>query len=265
MKKKMALKVKLTILAFMLTLISFAQTKNNKAPKIIPINEAVESNMLELKISGASDPSIFYEVVDRDGVHFGKCMSIVLKSNIDSFVLIKIDCGTELIPFDTSFQTMIVTKSVELPLYPGEAYATRFYAMCGQLHYDPPYIESTYKIGELSDTNTVKLALYFEKKFIQNMIGQHALWAYTDKADFKELEKYGADSISIALTADILNELKIETALNTKKLTSEVLPDEEIQVSKLIFYGTAVLIFLLLTTTIYLIFIKLRSAELNDL
>ena len=97
------------------------------------------------------------------------------------------------------------------------------------------------------------------------MIGQHALWAYTDKADFKELEKYGADSISIALTADILNELKIETALNTKKLTSDVLPDEEIQVSKLIFYGTAVLIFLLLTTTIYLIFIKLRSAELNDL
>ncbi len=172
----MAIKVNLTILAFMLTLISFAQTKANKAPKIIPINEAIESDMLELKISGASDPSMFYEVVDRD-VHFGKCMSIVLKSNIDSFVLIKIDCGTELIPFDTSFQTMIVTKSVELQLYPVEDYATRFYAMCGQLHCDPPYIESTYKIGELSDTNTVKLALYFEKKFIQNMIGQHALWA----------------------------------------------------------------------------------------
>lgn len=92
------------------------------------------------------------------------------------------------------------------------------------------------------------------------MIGQHALWAYTDKADFKELEKYGADSISIALTADILNELKIETALNTKKSTSDVLPDEEIQVSKLIFYGTAAPIFILMTITIYLIFKKLRIA-----
>jgi hypothetical protein len=155
---------------------------------------------------------------------------------------------------------MIVTKSVELPLYPGEAYATRFYAMCGQLHYDPPYIESTYKIGDLSDTNTVNLALYFEKKFIQNMIGQHALWAYTDKAAFKELKKYGADSISISLTANILNELKIETALNTKKSTTELITDETIQVSKLIFYGTAALIFFLLTTIIFLIFKKLRIA-----
>lgn len=56
---------------------------------------------------------------------------------------------------------MIVTKTVELPLYPNQTYATRFYAMCGQIHDDPPHFKSTYMVGELADSNTVKLALYF--------------------------------------------------------------------------------------------------------
>jgi hypothetical protein len=158
---------------------------------------------------------------------------------------------------------MIVTKTVELPLYPNEAYLTRFYAMCGQLHDDPPYFESTYKVGELSDSNTVKLAQYFDKNFIQGMIGQHALWAYTDKADFKELEKYGADSLSIALTKNILNDLSIETTLNPKKPTAELLPEETIEVSKLIIYITSALFLLLLTSTVYLILKKRKRVDPN--
>jgi hypothetical protein len=181
-------------------------------------------------------------------------MAIILKSNIDSLILLKIECGTELIPFDSSFQTMIVTKTVELPLYPDQSYATRFYAMCGQIHDGAPYIESTYKVGELSDSNTVKLAKYFEKHFIQNMIGQHALWAYTDEADLKELEKYGADSLSIDLTKNILNELSLKTTLNNEKQTKEVLSDNTIKVNKIIIYSIGVLVLLLLITTIYLLF-----------
>ena len=49
------------------------------------------------------------------------------------------------------------------------------------------------------------------------MIGQHALWAYTDEADYKELEKYGADSLTITLTQNILNDLSIRTTLNPEK------------------------------------------------
>jgi hypothetical protein len=135
--------------------------------------------------------------------------------------------------------------------------------MCGQIHDDPPYIESTYMVGELADSNTVKLALYFEKNFIQNMIGQHALWAYTDEADLKELEKYGADSLTIALTKNILNDLSIKTTLNTEKQTEEVLPDDTVTVSKILIYGTGGLVLLLLTTTIYLLFRSRKNDELN--
>lgn len=255
-------KILLSILSVMTTLLSFGQVQQDKKPTVLPINEAIEKGLLEFKISGASDPRIFQEVVDRDGLHFGKCMAIILKSNIDSVVLLKIDCGTELIPIDNTFQTMIVTKTVELPLFPNQTYATRFYAMCGQIHDDPPYIESTYKVGELSDSNTVKLAKYFEKNYIQNMIGQHALWAYTDEANLKELEKYGADSLTIALTKNILNELSIKTALNKEKQTEEVFPDNTIEVSKILIYSTGGLVLLLLTTTIYLFLRRRKNDEI---
>jgi hypothetical protein len=262
-RQNQKLKILLTVIAVMTTLLSFGQEQQNKKPTVLPINEAIEKGLLELKISGASDPRIFDEVVDRDGVHFGKCMAIVLKSNIDSLVLLRIDCGTELIPFDTTFQTMIVTKTVELPLYPNQTYATRFYAMCGQIHDGAPYIESTYKVGELSDSNTVKLAKYFEKNFIQNMIGQYALWAYTDEADLKELEKYGADSLTIDLTKNILNKLSIKTTLNNEKQIEETLPDNTIKVSKILIYSTGGLVLLLLITTIYLLVRKRRNDEIN--
>ncbi len=94
----------------------------------------------------------------------------------------------------------------------------------------------------------------FEKNFIQNMIGQHALWAYTNKANLKELGKYGADSLTIALTNNILNDLSIKTTLNAEKQTEEVLPDDTFKVSKILIYGTGGLVLLLLTTTIYLLF-----------
>lgn len=264
MKNKLNRQLKLFViaLAVMTTFQVFSQEQENAKPTVLPINEAIEKNLLELKISGATDPRIFHEVVDRDGVHFGKCMAIILKSNIDFLILLRIDCGTKLIPFDTTFQAMIVTKTVELPLYPNSTYATRFYAMCGQIHDDPPHIESTYMVGELADSNTVKLARYFEENYIQNMIGQHALWAYTDEADFKDLEKYGADSLTIELTKKILNDLLIQTTLNTE-VTEEVASDNTIKVNKYIIYGTGGLIIILLTTTIFLSFRRRKNDDIN--
>ena len=235
---------------FCLPMIGFGQ--ENKEPSLFTINEAFDKGLLEFIISGASEPQIFREVIDKDGVHYGKCMVITLKSNIDSLILLRIDCGTELIPFDSTFQKMIVTKNVKLPLYPGQTYSTKFYAMCGQILYDMPYIESKYTVGELADSNTVKLAEYFDRNFIQNMIGQHALWAYTDQADLNDLKKYGADSLTIALTTKILNKLSIKTTLNTEEQIDVVLHDNIFEVNKFLVYCTGVLILLLLTSMFYL-------------
>lgn len=234
---------------------------NNRKPTEFSINEAIDKGMLELKISGAYDPRIFYEVVDKDGVHYGKCMAIILKSKIDSVVLLRLDCGTQLIPVDTSVQTMIVTQKAVFPLYPNETYATRFYAMCGQLHDAAPNIETTFRIGELADTALVKLANYLGDNYIQNMHGQHAMWAFTDQADFEELKKYGADSLSIAKTKEILNNLNLETKLTSDLVATKVDETDEISINRYYVFAGAGLLLILATTTIILIFRRKKKDD----
>lgn len=236
-------------------------TLNNRTPTELSITEAIDKGMLELKISGAYNQRIFYEVVDKDGVHYGKCMAIILKSKIDSIVLLRLDCGTQLIPVDSSVQTMIVTQKAVFPLYPNETYATRFYAMCGQLHDAAPNIETTFRIGELADTGLVKLANYLGDNYIQNILGQHAMWAFTDEADFEELKKYGADSLSIAKTKEILKDLNLETKLTAKVLLTAVDGTDEISINRYYVFGGAGLLLVLTTTTIILLLRRKRKDD----
>lgn len=236
-------------------------TFNKRRPAELSIYEAIEKGMLECKITGAYDPGIFYEVVDKDGVHYGKCMAIILKSKIDSVVLLRLDCGTQLLPVDTSVQTMIVTHKAIFPLYPNETYATRFYAMCGQLHDAAPDITTTFRIGELADISLVKLANYLDDNFVQNMIGQHAIWALTDQADFKELKKYGADSSSIARTKEILNNFNLATKLTPKLVVAQNEEANDISINRYYVFTGAGLLMILATTTIIFIF---RNKKQND-
>jgi hypothetical protein len=78
---------------------------------------------------------------------------------------------------------MLVTHNAVFPLYPGQTYSTRFYAMCAQLHNKAPSIETTFRIGEMADSNLLNLANYLNDNYIQNMLGQHAVWAITDQAN----------------------------------------------------------------------------------
>jgi len=234
---------------------------SNRKPPEFSIDEAIDKGMLELKISGAYDPRIFYEVVDKDGVHYGKCMAIILKSKIDREVLLRFDCGTQLIPVDSSVQTMIVTQKAVFPLYPNETYATRFYAMCGQLHDAAPNIETTFRIGELADSGLVKLANYLGDNYIQNMLGQHAMWAFTDEADFEELKKYGADSLSIAKTKEILKSLDLKTKLTSDLIIANVAETNNININRYYVIAGVGLLLLSTTTTIILIFRRKKNDD----
>ena len=72
-----------------------------------------------------------------------------------------------------------------------------------------------------------------------------------------------ADSLTIALTQNILNDLSIRTTLNPEKQTEVALPDNTITVSKYLIYGSGGLVLLLLTTTIYLLVRRRRNDEIN--
>jgi len=239
------------------SVVNSQEPNTNIHPTEISILDAISKGMLELKICGAYDPEFFYEVVDREGVHYGKCMAIVLRSKIDSFVLLKLDCGTMLIPTDSSVQEMLVTHNAVFPLYPGQTYSTRFYAMCAQLHNKAPSIETTFRIGEMADSNLLNLANYLNDNYIQNMLGQHAVWAITDQANFGELKKYGADSNTIFKTKVILANLNIETKLTSNDVVAS--KSKEIKVNRYIYFSGVVLLLILTFTTVVLIFTRKRK------
>ena len=97
----------LIVIIFVLSIIIAAEANNqsaNRKPQIVPIIKANEKGMFDSQISGANDPGMFKEVIDGDGVYYGKCMVIILKSKIDSLILLKLDCGTLLIPTNNSAQ-----------------------------------------------------------------------------------------------------------------------------------------------------------------
>ena len=68
MKKQTPITMRLILTFLMLISIgfTFGQANNEKTPPVIPIKEAISKGMLQLKISGAADPRLYYEVVDRD-------------------------------------------------------------------------------------------------------------------------------------------------------------------------------------------------------
>ena len=80
------------------------------------------------------------------------------------------------------------------------------------------------------------------------------MWAFTDEADFEELKKYGADSLSIAKTKEILKDLDLETKLTAKLLVTEVDDTDEISINRYYVFGGAGLLLVLTTTTIILLF-----------
>ena len=249
-------------IALLITVQFYGQKVTNKEPKEITIQEAINKKMLELKIVGAYDPNLFFEVIDRDGVHFGKCMAVVLRSKIDSLIVVRLDDGIQLIPDDSSVQTMIVTKKALFPLYPNETYSTRFYAMCGEIHDDIPTIDMTFKIGELGNKRVVALAKYLDENYMQNMIGQHALWAITDQTNIAELKKYGADKASISKTNDILNKLKLVTKLNPEQKSKKESETKIISMNLYYLYiGIGAIIILVITVTV-LIFINRKQQSI---
>ena len=250
------------VVLLLTSIISQAQDSINvRPPTVISISEAVEKQCIELKIRGAAEPGIYYEVINSDGVYFGKCMAIFLKSKIDSVIHLRLDAGTQLIPEDSSVQTMIVTQKAIFPLPPRTTYATRFYAMCGQIHDASPDFQTTFRVGELAKPSVVKLAKYLGENYIQNMIGQHAMWIVTDGAVFEELRNYGADSWSMAKSNEILENLNLITPLTPKPILVTKKVRKEIRIHPYYVYGGAALLAFLATTTLILLFKRRKKHD----
>ena len=83
----------------------------------------------------------------------------------------------------------------------------------------------------------------------------------------KLLEKYGADSLTIAMTTKILDDLSIKTNLNKGKNGKDTLPDNAINntitINIIIVYIAAGILILLLITTSYLLLRKSKNLKVH--
>jgi hypothetical protein len=241
-------------------------------PALTPIREAIDKGLIVCNVIGAYEPQRFSETIDGDGMYFGKCLLIVLKSKVDSLLFLKLESGLLMIPTeDTAVQTMLITHDVEFALHPRSSFISKFYAMCTEFHDAAPSIQVNFKIGKMADSNLVKLTKYIERMHLQNMIGQHAVWAITDQLSELDLIGYGADSISIQLTKDALNSTNLiarlnqEASINIPSTSNEKLePDDSTTDRNMYIYYVSIAILFLLSLTFISISIRKKNVKNNN-
>lgn len=81
--------------------------KDSTRYTVISLKQAVAEHKVKTFITGSENGRRFYRVSDGDGLHYGKCMDVVLESQLDTFVILKLDAGYSLIPEDSSFSNNV--------------------------------------------------------------------------------------------------------------------------------------------------------------
>jgi hypothetical protein len=246
------------------------------AQSTVLIQDAVEKKMIGYKITGSWNQFDKLHFLDADGQYFGKCMTIDIKSKLDSTVWIYIINGLMLMCEDTATQNMIITKPIYVELEPRKSKTVQLYAMCSEIHDGMPHSRTLYSVGNMADDNLVAITKAIDDMFMHNIVGQGAVWAYTDKATEEDIRKYGATDASIELTIQVLNKAGVTTQLNPPQIPntdstlvqtdtdiSTVTPNENvISLDVNIIYISGGIIFLLLGSTVFLL---IRSKKhVND-
>ena len=181
---------------------------------IINILDAIEKKTIDYQSSGRynryTDKS---EYTDANGQYYGKSMQIQIHNNSKDTIYIFIPEGLLLLSEDTVVQDMLITENLYALLNPKQTKMYPLYAMCSEIHDKVPATFTKYKVGKLADQNLVSIAKTISESYMQNVIGQGAVWAYTDNANVNDLMTYGANERTIELTLQLLDKAGVKTKL----------------------------------------------------
>jgi len=240
--------------------------------RYILVQDAAGQGLIECVSTGRWNRNSTEVYNDPNGQYFGKCMTMTLKSRADSTLLLSIPAGLMLLCEDTTTQDMIITREWYIQINPGEKKTLQLYAMCSEIHDNMPHKDLTFRIGEMADRNLVSIVTTIEAMFMQNIVGQDAVWAYTDNATEHDVRRYGATDASLALTRTLLDRGGVLTPLNPKaeaevppgtqpipELVPYSIPPTDILVPASMLHGGLIVIFLLLTTSIVLLIRNKRN------
>jgi len=118
---------------------------------------------------------------------------------------LSIDAGVVLLPYDTSYQRMIVTDNWISELLPSEKKNETLTAMCGQPYSKSPIATAKYRIGEKVDVNIYNVVSVIQEMELQNGFGQELLWTAIDPTYLTKFRNTADKSPSNAFMALTLN------------------------------------------------------------
>lgn len=194
-----------SLLLLCITLLSAGQVLGFVPRDTLTMLEAKNKGKLTFIARGAYNPEKIQPELPSS--HYGECVDMRIKNTSNSPLAIKLEAGTVLLSQVSHTQNMLVTKTTYYSLEPDEKFFGRIYAMCGELKKNTPDIYVNYDIGSLASPNLCKLAKYIDIYQEQNLAGQYAMWAVTDKATVKEL---GENYTVLKQSQDILNKVGIK-------------------------------------------------------
>lgn len=143
--------------------------------------------------------------VSPEETHFGPCMKLVINNLSKQSLKLSIDAGVVLLPYDTSFQRMIVTDNWVSELLPAEKKIETLTAMCGQPFHKSPIATAKYRIGERVEANIFSIVSVIQEMELQNGFGQELLWTALDPTYLSKFRNTADKTPSNAFMALTLN------------------------------------------------------------
>jgi hypothetical protein len=161
-----------------------------KASETITLTQALQKNMITLKVHGRDSDEI------GSVTYYGKCISFDLRNLTGKSIKLKIVPGQVLTSLDSATQDMMITETLMVTLMPLKSRKVNLYAMCAQKSNAAPAPDDNFILGEMAEEDTRKLAEIIDQKRFQDNMGQSAVWVMTDDASLESITGSNADDVN---------------------------------------------------------------------
>lgn len=178
----------------------------------MPIDKAVAQGLVEYSIKGANNST-----------HYLKPAEIVLTNKTGQAVNVIVENGRKLRNKSGEYQSLICTKRQLFVLEANASETRELEAMCIEMPKKAPNDAAYYEIEQLAEEDLNTVTRFIERRGFQSIVGQRAVWVFTDKEPVKMIAGFKSDE------ANQLQEL-VRILTMDKKLKTEL--QKELEASK---------------------------------
>ncbi|MDZ4844970.1 MAG: hypothetical protein SH857_05405 [Chitinophagales bacterium] len=140
------------------------------------------ANSKSVSLQDALNKGLIQVATKGLGGHQGQCIEITITSLNKKEMEILIDAGLQLLPSDTSAQSMMVSQEKIFTLTSKTLKKIKLYALCTQQSDRGPSADELFALGPVAEGHLLTVAQFLSKKKYQTSAAQHAVWCITDSA-----------------------------------------------------------------------------------